>query len=176
MSFSKEICQGFFDYKLRLNKGHDIIPAIYKLILRKKELYPAYFTSIESRLDRATFYATKNCEFFDVLKTFLDGINLKSNSFLNENEWLCVACAFFITEWIVKRSQCHSTFEEHMMFEEKVIELLEKKIAEFGITTSEQWYMMVVSENLASIKTNESGTDFTPYAVGALLCYLLQKL
>ena len=112
---------------------------------------------------------------WDVLKTFLDSINLKSNSILNEDEWLCVACSFFITEWVVRRSQCHSTFEEHLMFEEKVIELLERKIDDFGITTSEQWYMMVVSENLASIKTKDS-TDFTPYAVGALLCYLFQKL
>ena len=177
MSFSKEICQSFFDYKFKLNKGHDVVPAIYKLILRKRELYPAYFASIESRLERATFYTTKRCEFFDVLETSLNSINLKSNKLLDDDEWLCVACAFFIAEWIVRRSQCHSTFEEHMIFEKNVIDLLEAKIKEFGITTSEQWYFMVLTQNRRTIRPyKESPLDFTPYAIGALLLYLVQKI
>jgi len=94
MSYNNQVCQAFFNFESKLNKGYGIVSSIYNLINRNRLNNPTYYDSLDYRIRReAATYKTLS-QFLQL--QIVCWHNLPNGS----SKWPTIAYAFYVTNII----------------------------------------------------------------------------
>ena len=173
MSFSREISKSFLDLSQPLNKGHDVIVAIYKLIHNCKKEDPALFESYSARLERAIKHCSTKDDFLTLFDIAFSTISPLSTDFRTKSHQQCIALVFYISEWLWSQEKFTSDDKQSLFI--SVVEKMDRLLCEkFKMHDREKWYTFVVAENMKSSSASES--EGPSFVAGVLLTFLLMKI
>ena len=174
MSFSREVSASFLDFTHQLNKGHDVVAAIYKLMYNCKKENPSLFDGYRARLERAFKSCSTTNDLIKLLKIAYENIAPQPAIHRTKRHKQCLALVFFVAEWIWSRLKCNAHEVEDLT--SAVLDIMERILCEkLGMNVREEWYTLVVSENV-DFDLTKSESEFTSFVTGALVAWILTKI
>ena len=171
---SRNVCESFFNFDGDLNRGHDIVSAIYYKIYKCKKTDYEHFKFLKKQIFRSSRELNSVEEFRNLLNLALKNV---SDDFQEDYIcWTLVGYLFYVSDRVDRAAQDNLDEIAYDEFKAKMITDLTEKLQElFGDhLTERQWKIFSLSQSLNSLKVESF--HWFDFSLGVASLFLLNKL
>jgi hypothetical protein len=94
---TQRVCESFFNFDGDLNRGHDVVAALYSLIYDCKDKNYSHFKYLEKQISRSSRYLTTQEEFSNLFRTAVRNVTDDYGPEFDVS-WTVIAYMFYVGE------------------------------------------------------------------------------